>query len=95
LPGHASFNLPAVEGEAIVLRADMKGICISSGSACHQGIIEPSQVLKAIGLSNNQAMGSVRVSCGRFNTEEECRSAAQSLANILENLSSKAKIKAK
>jgi cysteine desulfurase len=95
LPGHASFNLPAVEGEAIVLRADMKGICISSGSACHQGIIEPSQVLKAIGLSNNQAMGSVRVSCGRFNTEEECRSAAQALANILENLSSKAKIKAK
>jgi cysteine desulfurase len=95
LPGHASFNLPAVEGEAIVMRADMKEICISSGSACHQGIIEPSQVLKAIGLSNNQAMGSVRVSAGRFNTEEECISASQTLTSILEKLSSKAKLNAK
>jgi len=94
LPGHASFNLPGVEGEAIVLRADMKGICISSGSACHQGIIEASQVLKAIGLSNNQAMGSMRVSAGRFNDVEECKTASQALATILANLSSKAKIKA-
>lgn len=91
LPGHVSFNLPGVEGEAIVMRADMKGICISSGSACHQGIIEPSAVLKALGLSNHDAMGSIRISAGRFNTNEECREAAGKLATILQMLATKAK----
>jgi len=83
LPGHCSFYLPGTEGEALVMRADIKGICISSGSACHKGIIEASQVMRAIGLSNQEAMGSIRVSAGRFNSEEQCRQSASELANIL------------
>jgi cysteine desulfurase len=83
LPGHCSFYLPGTEGEALVMRADLRGICISSGSACHKGIIEASQVMRAIGLSNHEAMGSIRISAGRFNNEEECRQAAREIAKIL------------
>ncbi|MDR3613883.1 MAG: cysteine desulfurase family protein [Candidatus Obscuribacterales bacterium] len=90
LPGHLSYCLPGVEGEALVLRADLKGVQISSGSACHKGIIEASQVLKAIGLSKEQAMGSVRISVGRFNDEEQCREAAQILLQVFAKVSGKA-----
>jgi cysteine desulfurase len=72
LPGHVSFVLPGAEGEALVMRCDLQGVCISSGSACHQGVIEPSHVLRAIALGNEEALGSVRVSLGRFNSEAEC-----------------------
>jgi cysteine desulfurase len=90
LPGHLSYCLPGIEGEALVLRSDLKGVQISSGSACHKGIIEASQVLKSIGLSKDQAMGSVRISVGRFNDEEQCREAAQILLQVFERASSKA-----
>jgi len=67
----------------MVLNADIKGVCVSSGSACHNGIIEPSQVLKAVGLSNNEALGSLRISAGALTTEEECTSGAEILSQIL------------
>jgi cysteine desulfurase len=82
LPGHASFYIAGKEGETLVLQADLKGICISSGSACHKGIIEASQVMRAIGLSDNQAMGSVRISVGRFNTLSECQKATTTLVKV-------------
>jgi cysteine desulfurase len=82
LPGHLSIIIEGAEGEAIVLRADIRGVSVSSGSACHQGIIEPSQVLKAIGLTNEQAMGSVRISAGALSTMDECETAAEILAKI-------------
>lgn len=91
LPGHVSFVVPGVEGEAVVLRCDLHGICISSGSACHQGIIEPSQVLKAIGLSHNQAMGSVRISFGRYNSSDDCYLASKKLVGIIGSLAGQAK----
>jgi cysteine desulfurase len=90
LPGHLSYCLPGIEGEALVLRSDLKGVQISSGSACHKGIIEASQVLKAIGLSKEQAMGSVRISIGRFNDEEQCRNAAQILFQVFAKAAGKA-----
>jgi cysteine desulfurase len=83
LPGHCSYYLPAVEGESLVMRADLKGVCISSGSACHKGIIEASTVLRALNFSDEDAMGAIRVTAGRFTTEEECRQAAQILADVL------------
>lgn len=86
LPGHVSFILPGLEGESIVMRADLKGLCISSGSACHNGIIEPSAVLKALGLSNDQAKGSIRISASSFNTVDECTGAIELLVNILNAL---------
>lgn len=85
LPGHLSVVAPGVEGETLVMRSDFKGVCISSGSACHHGITEPSHVLKAIGLSARQAMGSARISAGRFNTKEECEKAADILVEVFEH----------
>lgn len=89
LPGHLSYCVPGIEGEALVLRSDLKGVQISSGSACHKGIIEASQVLKAIGLTKEQAMGSVRLSIGRFNSEEECKQAGQILSDVFTRAASK------
>jgi cysteine desulfurase len=86
LPGHVSVACAGVEGEALVMRSDLRGICVSSGSACHQGIIEPSQVLKAIGLSNQEAIGSLRITAGTFNTLEECHQAADTLTTIFQTL---------
>lgn len=86
LPGHVSFVVPGVEGETIVLKCDLQGLCLSSGSACHQGVIEPSHVLKAIGLSHSQAMGSVRVSFGKFNTGEDAKILGEKLGDILASL---------
>jgi cysteine desulfurase len=86
LPGHVSVACAGVEGEALVMRSDLRGICVSSGSACHQGIIEPSQVLKAIGLSNQEAIGSLRITAGTFNTLEECQQAADTLTAIFQTL---------
>lgn len=89
LPGHISIVLPGAEGEGLVLRADMRGVCVSSGSACHQGIIEPSQVLKALGLSDKEALGSMRISAGTLNNPDEVASAAETLVAILQAASSK------
>ncbi|HEY9778203.1 MAG TPA: cysteine desulfurase family protein [Planktothrix sp.] len=85
LPGHISLVCPNVEGEALVMRADLKGLAVSSGSACHQGIIEPSAVLRAIGLPDKDAMGSMRITCGALNDLEECKKAAEILYTVFKN----------
>lgn len=86
LPGHVSFYFPGVESEAIVMRADLAGINISSGSACRKGILAPSSVMKAIGLGDNEAKGAVRISAGRFNSAPQCQEAAERLAKIFTSL---------
>jgi len=83
LPGHVSFVVSQVEGEAVVMKSDLKGVCLSSGSACHQGIMEPSHVLTALGVPKSEALGSVRISAGRFNTEAECKRAAEIIREVL------------
>ena len=82
LPGHISLVVPGVSGETLILRCDLHGIYLSSGSACSNKIIEPSHVLKAVGLSDREALGAVRISLGKFNSEAECEEAASSLENI-------------
>ena len=71
LPGHASFCFEAVEGEALVLTLDMMGAAASSGSACSSGSLDPSHVLMAIGLPHEVAHGSLRLTLGPDNTEED------------------------
>jgi len=71
LPGNCSFAIPAVEGESLVLLLDADGICASTGSACSTGSLDPSHVLMAIGLSHEISHGSLRLTLGRFNTEED------------------------
>ena len=71
LPHHASFLFDGVEGESLLLQLDMDGIAASSGSACTSGSLEPSHVTLALGFAREQALGSLRLSLGRGNTEEE------------------------
>lgn len=71
LPGNAAFTVRYVEGESLLLLLDAKGFMVSSGSACAAGSSEPSPVITALGLPADEAHGSIRVSLGRGNTEEE------------------------
>lgn len=71
LPGNVSFCFEGIEGEAMLLLLDDKGICASSGSACTSGSLEPSHVLLAIGRPHEIAHGSLRLSLSEENTEEE------------------------
>ncbi|PWM44718.1 MAG: cysteine desulfurase NifS [Clostridiales bacterium] len=71
LPGTLNISINYVEGEALLLSLDLKGICASSGSACTSGSLDPSHVLLAIGLTHEVAHGSVRFSLDHNNTEKE------------------------
>ena len=71
LPGNVNFCFEGVEGEALLLLLDDKGICASSGSACTSGSLDPSHVLLAIGRPHEIAHGSLRLTIGEETTEEE------------------------
>ncbi len=71
LAGNINISFEGVEGESLILRLDMDGICTSSGSACTSGSLDPSHVLLAIGLSHEVAHGSLRLTLSSYNTEEE------------------------
>ena len=71
LPGTASFVFEGVEGEALLLHLDAKGICASSGSACSSASLDPSHVQLSIGLPHAVAHGSLRLSLGADNTEAD------------------------
>lgn len=71
LPNNACFSFRFIEGESMLMKLDMVGVCASSGSACTSGQLEPSHVLLAIGRSHDMAHGSLRVSLSSENTLEE------------------------
>ncbi|MGL5512687.1 MAG: cysteine desulfurase NifS, partial [Sporomusa sp.] len=71
LPGNVNFSFLFIEGESLLLNLDLKGIAASSGSACTSGSLDPSHVLLAMGLTHEVAHGSLRVTLGRDNTEDE------------------------
>lgn len=71
LPGNVNFSFEFIEGESLLLMLDMKGIAASSGSACTSGSLDPSHVLLAIGLPHEIAHGSLRISFGYENTQED------------------------
>ncbi|AEF95076.1 cysteine desulfurase NifS [Desulfotomaculum nigrificans CO-1-SRB] len=86
LPNHVSFCFRFIEGESMLLMLDMKGIAISSGSACTSGSLEPSHVLTAIGLPQEVAHGSLRLTMGKDNTEEDVEYFLEVLPPIIERL---------
>ncbi|MEW6490442.1 MAG: cysteine desulfurase NifS [Thermodesulfobacteriota bacterium] len=86
LPNTSSLAFKFVEGEAILLLLDQKGICASSGSACTSGSLEPSHVLRAMGVPFTYAHGSIRFSLSRFTTEAEVDAVVAELPRIIERL---------
>ena len=86
LVNNAHFRFDYIEGEGLILQLDFKGIAASTGSACSTGSLEPSHVLLALGLTHEQAHGSLRVTLGRENTEEEVDYLLEVLPEVVEKL---------
>ncbi len=86
LPGNVNVCFEFIEGESLLLSLDMEGIAASSGSACTSGTLDPSHVLLAIGLPHEIAHGSLRLSLGDFNTEEEIDYVVEKLVDIVARL---------
>lgn len=86
LPGNANFSFEFIEGESLLLMLDMKGVAGSSGSACTSGSLDPSHVLLSIGLPHEIAHGSLRLSFGDENTEEDVDYVMEVLPPIVERL---------
>jgi cysteine desulfurase len=86
LPNNASFSFAGVEGESILLSLDLLGIAASTGSACTSGSIDPSHVLSAIGLPPEWSHGSLRLTLGKENTEEDVETVIAALPGIVEKV---------
>jgi cysteine desulfurase len=86
LPNTTNISFEFVEGEAILLMLDKFGICASSGSACTSGSLEPSHVMRAMGVPFTAAHGSIRFSLSRYNTEEEVDFLIEKLPPIINRL---------
>jgi len=86
LPNTANISFEYIEGEAILLMLDKFGICASSGSACTSGSLEPSHVLRAMGVPFTAAHGSIRFSLSRYNTEEQIDYTIEKMPRIVNQL---------
>lgn len=86
LPNTTNLSFEYVEGEAILLRLNEYGVCASSGSACTSGSLEPSHVLRAMGVPFTAIHGSIRFSLSRYNTEEEIDRVIEVMPGIIANL---------
>jgi cysteine desulfurase len=86
LPNTTNISFEYVEGEAILLRLDEYGICASSGSACSSGSLEPSHVLRAMGIPFTAIHGSIRFSLSRYNTEAEIDRVIELTPGIIQEL---------
>lgn len=86
VPGNVNISFLFVEGESLLLSLDMKGIAASSGSACTSGSLDPSHVLLAMGLSHEVAHGSLRMTLGKDNTQEQIDYVLEELPAIIERL---------
>ncbi len=86
LPNTTNISFEYIEGEAILLMLDKFGICASSGSACTSGSLEPSHVLRAMGVPFTAAHGSIRFSLSRYNTEKEVDYTIEKMPPIIKKL---------
>ena len=81
-----NIRFDGVFGSRLVTLCDLYGICISAGSACNEGTTTPSRVLKTIGLTDEEALGSVRITIGHENTEEEIDAATNIITKLIERI---------
>ena len=86
LPGTVNLRFDGVSGESLMHLLDLKGICISTSSACTSGKEEPSHVLIALGLTEQQAKESIRISYGRHNTLEETKAIAGAICDAYDRI---------
>ncbi len=86
LPNNVNFGIRYIESESILLMLDLKGIAASSGSACTSGSLDPSHVLLAMGISHEEANGSLRMTLSEFTTEEEIDYVLETLPPIVQRL---------
>ncbi len=86
LPNNVNISVDYVEGESMLLHLDMEGICASTGSACTSGSLEPSHVLLSIGLSHQLAHGSLRLSLGKWTTDEDINRVLTTLPDVVSRL---------
>lgn len=86
LPNNVNISVDFAEGESMLLNLDLEGICASTGSACSSASLEPSHVLLALGLSPEQAHGSLRFTLGRENTEADVERVLEVLPGIVAKL---------
>ena len=86
LPGHLSFGFTGISSDVMLIRLDMAGFAVSAGSACSAGSIEPSHVLIAMGQDEAKANSTIRVSLGKFNTEEDISNILEALEKIVSEL---------
>ena len=84
LPGNSNISFIGVNGQDLLLNLDMMGICVSSGSACTSGSINASHVLMALGLDEDIARSSIRVSIGKYNTKEDIDYLVKNLIEIVD-----------
>lgn len=86
VPNIANLNFDHVEGEGLQISLDLKGVAVSTGSACSSGSTEPSHVLMAIGLPRDTGYGSLRFSFGQYNTKEDVDYVLEVLPAVVEKL---------
>jgi cysteine desulfurase len=86
LPHHASFLIPAIEGDALLMRLDRAGVYASSGSACTSGSLEPSHVLLAMGIGPREALGSLRLTVGKGTSMADVDAALEVIADNVATL---------
>ena len=85
--GNSNFSFKGIEdSQSLLLKLDEKGICVSSGSACSEGNGKPSHVLKAIGLSDEEAKSAIRVTLGEENTKEDVDYLVESIIESIREL---------
>ena len=88
LPGNVNFSFRFIQGESLVLMLDRKGICISSGSACTSGELNPSHVLLALGRNEEEAEGALRITLSEKNSMEEMEFVVECLKEAVQKLRS-------
>ncbi|MFC1950453.1 cysteine desulfurase NifS [Chloroflexota bacterium] len=86
LPNNVNISVDYVEGESMLLNLDLEGICASTGSACSSSSLEPSYVLLAMGISHELAHGSLRLTLGKWTTEEEMEQVLEAMPRIVAKL---------
>ena len=84
LPGHAHFMFPGANADALIMLLDAQGIQVSAGSACASGVLRMSHVLEAMGFSEREAMGALRVTVGRSNTREDVDAFLAAIPEVVE-----------